>query len=230
MATLPIRSAAGSPRTRRAPFALALALTLPLAVAGCGGVPNNRMLDSVHQPVVEKSSYTFDVNTLPGGGLPVAEQTRLNGWFATLDLRYGDRIAIDDPDGSPVTSAAIGTLAARYGLLLADIAPVTSGSIGPGSARVVLTRTVASVPGCPDWSKHSDANPANATSTNYGCAVNSNLAAMVANKEDLIHGARGTGVTAAMTATKAIQTYREKAPTGAGDLKQVSSKSTGGGN
>ncbi|WP_367051809.1 hypothetical protein, partial [Klebsiella pneumoniae] len=82
MATLPIRSAAGSPRTRRAPFALALALTLPLAVAGCGGVPNNRMLDSVHHPVVEKSSYTFDVNTLPGGGLPVAEQTRLNGWFA----------------------------------------------------------------------------------------------------------------------------------------------------
>ncbi|WP_226017135.1 CpaD family pilus assembly lipoprotein [Novosphingobium sp. FKTRR1] len=226
MATLSPRSA--KPRRMLASAALALALTATLG--GCGGVPNNRMLDSVHQPVVEKTSYTYDLTTLSGGGLPISEQSRLADWFGTLDLQYGDRIAVDDPDASPVTTAAIGAIAARFGLLLADIAPVTSGTLSHGSARVVVTRSVASVPGCPDWTAHSDANPANATSTNYGCAVNSNLAAMVANKQDLVHGARSTGVTSAMTASKAIQAYRDKPPTGAGDLKQVSSKSTGGGN
>lgn len=209
---------------------LTLAAALSTALAGCGGVASNRELTSVHQPVVEKTSYTFDVGTLPGGGLPVSEQNRLAGWFGTLDLRYGDRIAVDDPEGQPTTRGAVAAIAGRYGLLLADIAPVTSGTVAPGSARVVITRSVASVPGCPDWSSHSDSNPGNATSTNFGCAINGNLAAMVANKEDLIHGARGTGGTVVMTASKAIQTYRDKAPTGNGELKQVSSKSTGGGN
>ena len=54
----------------------------------------------------------------------------------------------------------------------------------------------------------------NATSSNYGCSVNSNIAAMVANPEDLIRGQRGTGETVVMSSTKAIDSYREQAPTG----------------
>ena len=50
--------------------------------------------------------------------------------------------------------------------------------------------------------------------SNYGCAVNGNLAAMVANPEDLIHGRDGSGVGDAMTSTKAVQSYRKPAPTG----------------
>ena len=86
---------------------------------------------------------------------------------------------------------------------------------------------MATVPGCPDWGKRSDANYANATSPGYGCAVNGNLAAMVANPEDLLHGQEGTGETVIMSSTKAIETYRTKANTGAGELKATP---TGGGN
>jgi pilus assembly protein CpaD len=50
---------------------------------------------------------------------------------------------------------------------------------------------------------------------------------MVANKEDLVHGARGTGETVVMSNSKAIESYRSQEPTGKGGLKEVSSKSGG---
>lgn len=205
-----------------------LALAMGLGLSACAGSPTNRSLESVHQPVVERTSFVLDFGTLPGGGVSVSEQRRVAGWFEALDLRYGDRIAIDDPAQSPTTRAAIDAVAARWGLMSADTAPVTAGAVAPGSARIVVTRTIASVPGCPDWRDKSDANYANATSRGYGCAVNGNMAAMVANKEDLVRGARGSGETVGMSASKAIETYRAMEPTGKGGLKEVSSKSGGG--
>ena len=86
---------------------------------------------------------------------------------------------------------------------------------------MVLTRSTASVPGCPDWSASSDMNYNNATSTNYGCASNSNLAAMVANPQDLIKGQRGSSETVIMSSSKAIKTYREQAPTGSQGLAET---------
>ena len=83
----------------------------------------------------------------------------------------------------------------------------------------------SSVPNCPNWDRKSDANYANATSPGYGCSINGNLAAMVANPEDLLTGQKGTGETVIMSSTKAITTFREKANTGAGELK---SSGTGG--
>ena len=97
-------------------------------------------------------------------------------------------------------------------------APVTPGLVPAGSVRVVATRTVASVPGCPDWSANSDMNYTNGTSPNFGCGVNSNLAAMVADPEHLLQGAAGTGDTVVMSSTKAIATYRNQTPTGAEGL------------
>ena len=205
----------------------ALALSLAVGLAGCNapGALDNHSLYSVKQPVVARTSYTMDVATTYDG-LSIPEQQRLSGWFDSMDLRYGDRVSIEDPLASGATREAVARIAARHGLLLADGAPVTEGFLQPGTARVVITRTTASVPGCPDWGKRNDANYANATSPGYGCAVNGNLAAMVANPEDLLHGQQGTGETVIMSSTKAIETYREKANTGAGELK---APSTGGG-
>ena len=199
---------------------VALALTL----AGCGGMPTNRTLDNVHQPVVEHTNYTIDTPVLREGGLDQVQQHRLNDWFAAVGLKYGDHVALDDPAQSGSTRAAVETVAARFGLILDGVAPVTEGVIAVGQARVVMSRATASVPGCPDWSGRSDANFTNGTSRNYGCAISSNLAAMVANKEDLIRGQDSTGNTVVLTNTKAIDAYRSKAPTGAADIKQTSTK------
>jgi len=187
--------------------ASALALGLGLALAGCGGMPTNRSLDNVHQPVVEHTNYTFDMTVQPEGGIDPVQQHRLSDWFAAVGLKYGDHVALDDPAQAGATHAAVEAVAAKFGLILDD------------------ARAFASVPGCPDWSGRSDANFTNGTSRNYGCATSSNLAAMIANKEDLIHGQDGTGNTIVLTNTKAIDAYRTKAVTGAQSLKQTSTKS-----
>lgn len=212
------------PFANHSKLAGALALSLGLALGACGGMPTNKSLYSVKQPVVERTSYTFDVRTSQSG-LTVSEQQRLDGWFDAMELGYGDRVSIDDPLASEATRNAVAELAGRRGILVADGAPLTTGSVQPGYARVVLTRSTASVPGCPDWSAKSDMNFNNATSPGYGCATNSNLAAMVANPEDLIEGQQGTGETVIMSSSKAIETYRDAAPTGAGGLSE---NATGG--
>ena len=202
----------------------ALALSLGLALSACGGMPTNRTLNSVHQPVVQRNSYTFDVSTLPGGGLSVSEQRRLAGWFEAMDLRYGDKVAVDDPTASTATRQAVVGVAARHGILVSETAPVTAGEVLAGAARIVVTRTVAEVPGCPDWSTGSDFKPLNGTSSGYGCATNANLAAMVADKEHLVRGANGSGQTVVMSSTKAIDSYREAKPTGEAGLKANSTE------
>lgn len=207
--------------TRKA-LASAVTFSLALALGGCGGMAGNRSLESVRQPVVERTNYVLDLNAGPGG-LSLPEQRRLGGWFDAMKLRYGDRITIDDPMKSGSNRAAVEAVAGRYGLLVGDQAPVTAGLVNAGTVRVVVTRSSASVPGCPDWSAKSDVNFANATSPGFGCAINGNFAAMVADPEHLLKGAEGTGTTTVMSSTKAIESYRDAKPTGEGGLKQQSS-------
>lgn len=205
--------------------AAAVALSLGLALSGCAaGVATNRSVDSVHQPVVERSNYTLDVNTSPGG-IAFDERQRLDDWFQAMNLRYGDRIAVDDPQGNPATYAAIQEVASRHGVLLSREAPVTPGYVAPGAARVIVSRSTAHVPGCPNWSAKSDTNIGSATSPNFGCSINSNLASMVADPEHLVRGATTRGETTVMSSDKAINAYREAKPTGGGELK---ASSTGG--
>lgn len=208
------------------PLATALSTALLLALGGCGSMAGNPSLESVHQPVVSRTNYTLDLAT-SADGLAVAEQRRLAGWFEALDLRYGDRVSLDDPLGSSAARQAIEAVAGRYGLLLADSAPVTPGTLTAGTVRVVVSRSTATVPGCPDWSARSENRIGNGTGSNYGCATNSNLAAMVADPEHLLKGASGQSGTTVMSSTKAIDSYRQAPPTGENGLSKNSTQSGG---
>ncbi len=203
--------------------AAAIALSLGLALGACTqGAASNNTLYSVKQPVVERNSYTLDV-AAGAGGLTVPEQQRLAEWFDSMKLGYGDRISLDGATMSPAVREDVAAIAGRHGLLLSDGAPITPGYVDPGMVRVVVTRSRAYVPGCPDWSDHGGTNLLNETSDGFGCAVNSNLAAMVADPEHLLHGAEGTGETVVMSSTKAIATYRAAEPTGKEGLPETSS-------
>jgi pilus assembly protein CpaD len=208
--------------------AAAIALSLGLALSACGDTPNNSSLYSVKQPVVARDNFTIDL-AAGAAGLSVPEQQRLVEWFDTLRLRYGDRVALDGAVGAdPAARDDVAAIAGRYGLLLAEGAPITAGQINPGTVRVVVTRSRAYVPGCPDWSDQYASNLGNNTTDDFGCSVNANIAAMVADPEHLLHGAEGTGETVVMSSTKAIQTYRAQEPTGKGGLPEVSSQGGGG--
>jgi pilus assembly protein CpaD len=204
--------------------AILLSATL---MAGCTGT-QNRGLESVHQPVVTRADYALDIGTGPDG-LAAGEADRLAAWLGALQTGYGDRLAIDDGDmRDPRVRGDIAAVAASSGLLLAESAPVTPGAVTPGTIRVVLTRTSAVVPGCPDKSRVYQPNFNAHTSSDYGCGVNSNLAAMVAQPEDLVRGRRGSGIVDPMTATKPIAALRETKSAVGQPLEAARTSSVGG--
>lgn len=189
------------------------ALFPALLLGGCMGT-TNRGLESVHQPVVARQDYALDLQTA-GAGLAPGEAARLDGWFDAMKLRFGDKITLDDPSGYGRAHADVARVVAGYGLLVGDERPVTAAPVAPGTVRVVITRMRASVPGCPDWSRDSSHEFDSNTSSNFGCATNASLAAMIANPEDLLHG-RTVGGTDPVRAGKAIEALRKAAPSGGG--------------
>ena len=204
-------------------------LGLAAAVTACGPVTNgltpisNPSLYSVNQPVVQRTDYVLDLASSPSG-LPASERARLADWFDTLQLGYGDRVSIDEAAGyaDPRSRQDVADVAGSYGLLLNNGAPITAGSVQPGAVRVIVSRTTASVPGCPIWEDEVVGAPER-TSTNYGCATNSNLAAMIADPNDLVLGQTGRGSGDAADAAKSVGVYRNRVPTGsAGTLKSES--------
>jgi pilus assembly protein CpaD len=208
------------------PFRKAPLILLPaLLLSACGTY--NGGVDSVYQPVVQRQDYVFDVQ-VAGDSLAAGEDARLAGWLAAMGLKYGDRIAVDTA-GTGAGRAQVAAAANRYGLLLSDQPPVTVGQVAPGTVRVIVTRMTARVPGCPDFSRNYQPDFSASTSSNYGCASNSNLAAMIADPADLVRGAPGSPTADTTTAGKAISALRGAKPSGGGGTV-VNAQSTGGGN
>jgi pilus assembly protein CpaD len=199
---------------------IALACT---GLAGCN-TPENpaKGMAAVNIPVVTTADYVFDAAT-PAGSLDAGEAARLDGWFQGLGVSYGDVIYVDGPDSAP-GRAQVASIAGHYGMMVSPGAPMTAGVVPPGSLRIVVSRRRAEVPGCPNWSVASQPNWDNSSMSNYGCSVNTNIAAMVANPEDLLHGREGTGVGDTLTAAKAVQLYRATPPTGSKGLQDISPK------
>ena len=91
----------------------------------------------------------------------------------------------------------------------------------------VVSNGQAVVPNCPNWAS-GGIDSAAMTDTNYGCAVNSNLAAMVADPADLLHGKSDNSVDTA-TLLRAIKAWREFEPTSKLWVTTIREAKTGGG-
>lgn len=196
----------------RSKFAI---LLLSGALAACQYTPKDladRGVEAVHEPVVTQTQYVFDA-AAPDGVLSPAEQGRLEGWFAGLGLGYGDTVYVDSGYNA-AGRADVARIAGKYGILVADGAPVTAGTVAPGGVRVVVSRAQAGVAGCPDWSTPAAPNYNNRMLPNFGCSVNGNMAMQVANPQDLINGRGGSAAVDATTGAKAIQLYRSWELTG----------------
>jgi pilus assembly protein CpaD len=204
---------------------IAILVLASAAVAGCGYTPHDladRGVESVNEPVVTGSDYVFDASA-PGGALAPGEAERLDGWFRALNLGYGDTVYLDGVDDY-VAREQVSAVAGTYGMMVQAGAPVTSGVVQSGSVRVVVSRRRAFVPNCPNWSRASAPDYNNRSMSNFGCGVNSDLAAMVANPEDLVHGQGGSGVGDTATGAKAVDFYRSTPPTGTKGLQDVTTQ------
>jgi len=204
---------------------LAILVLASAAASGCSYTPHDlpdRGLAAVNVPVVTSADYVFDASA-PGGVLAPGEGERLNGWFQGLGLGYGDTVYVDGAYADRA-QAQVAAIAGRYGLIVTPGAPVTAGAVPSESVRVVVSRRRAEVPGCPNWTVPSQPNYNNRSMSNFGCGVNSNLAAMVANPEDLVHGREPGGTTDVRSATKAITFYRTAPQSGEKGLQDISTK------
>ncbi len=199
----------------------ALALSACMGIGG-DGAKLNRSVDNVHQPIVERSQFVIDLNIDAVNGISPNEAERLDQWLGMLDVGYGDRVAVDfgSSYGNRRAEESIAQLAAKRGLLLSDAPPILSTPYVPGTARVVITRSTARVDGCPNWDKKAASNLVGSTHTNYGCATSSNIAAMIADPEDLARG-RGSLSDDPRGGVRAIQDYQKEGPNyNAGKLGQ----------
>ena len=196
-------------------------LLIGSSLAGCATGPNmtnpawysNRSYNPENQPVVERTSFVLDIATT-SAGVPNSEAGRLADWFDSLQLRYGDRIHVEDPAGNARVRADVARVAAAYGLLLSEGTPISAGTARPGSARVIVRRSTASVPNCPNWRQAGMSGGLESTESNFGCSMNSNIAAMIANPEDLVLGREGEPGGDADMAAKAIKSYRDNSGAG----------------
>ena len=203
-------------------------LLLASAVAGCTATNQQRYVDParglepVNVPVVTRTDYAFDA-AAPDGSLAPTERARLDAWYRSLGLTYGDLVYVDGPY-SGEARRDVSQVTGKYGLLLSEGAPVTAGAVPAGMVRVVVSRTRATVPGCPNWDRPASPDYQNRTMSNFACAISSNIAAMVAHPGDLVHGREGEALVDGLTASKAIPSYRTAKPTGDKGLQDINTK------
>ncbi len=79
--------------------------------------------------------------------------------------------------------------------------------------RLSYLQFVAIPPDCPDWSENIGRDPQNMPYPNMGCATQRNLAAMVANPEDLVASARRDAASGRAPRRGVGQIYRRARPT-----------------
>lgn len=70
-----------------------------------------------------------------------------------------------------------------------------------------MAKDTLTFPACPDWSQSSTMNYDNSVHSNYGCAVNRNLAVQLADPSDLQHG-KGEGVADTTETVRTLTRYR----------------------
>jgi pilus assembly protein CpaD len=202
-------------------------IALASSVAACNAPDRpDAGVASVNVPVVTSADYVFDA-AAPDGALAPGETDRLNGWFQGLGIGYGDSIYVDGAYAD-AARGQVAAVASQYAMTVSDGAPVTAGVVQPGTVRVVVSRRRAEVPNCPNWSVPSEPNYDNRNMSNFGCGVNSNIAAMIANPEDLLRGREGDATSNVDAAARAVQFYKAQPPSGGKGLQQVTTK--GGGN
>lgn len=212
---------------RRSPF-LSIPVGLLLMTGGCMG-HGQSSLESEHQPVVSESRYALDL-ALSGDRLAADEGQRLDGWAHNLRLGYGDRVTVEDPAGDgPGAYREVAQVVGRYGLLLSPASSIARNAVAPATIRVIVIRARAVVPGCPDLRSDTSPDLEGATSSGHGCAVNRNLAAMVANPTDLVHGTDGPATADPAIATRAIDALRAAKPTGNGGTTLRNATAASGG-
>ncbi len=192
-----------------------LSLFALVCLAGCMGdkaPPMNTNLDTIYKASV-KFADTSHMVEMRGGLLSSQEDAALSAFLNMNSVTYADRISLEAADAASMNKSktAIDAVLSRVGLTVSNTT-LTSG-FKPGEVRVVVTHSSVVMPECGHFERAASPNWQNQTSSNFGCATRSNLAAMVANPADLVIGTPLGSPNAALVA-KPVETWNSLGQTG----------------
>lgn len=156
-----------------------------LVLAACQTTtPRTSGVETVKQPTISVQRMMQPVRFDAAGALSRDQDIALEAFFRAIGVRYGDRVSLDDPAASVENRAAVERVLKRFGLLLVPTGPST----GADTPTVIVSRAFARVDNCPDWTASPYADFEARAQSNFGCAIQTNLAAMVADPRDLEAG------------------------------------------
>ncbi len=195
-----------------------LAAAALIALGSCASTPDRSpgmvMADGAanHQITVEPSYRSLKLNWSPqAGGLSPAEQVQFDAFVGDYIGHGNGSIAISAPDVVGGQEAS-GWFAARIngmGVSRNKILIASHDAAGGGmQVEVNYVAYQAHTDKCGDWSDDLAFTLDNSTPKNFGCAVQQNIAAMVADPRDLL-GPRGMGPDDAARRTAIIGNYEQ---------------------
>jgi len=215
---------------RRTPrqFCLCTASLALLALAGCKQNTGNPSVNIQYAPRISTEEILYDIGFNANNNMSLLQMKAHEAFLRSLGLRYGDRIFIDDPEpnGAKERRQYITSLVAKFGLIPENEALVTKGFIAPNAIRIVVRRARASVNNCPSWNDSTSNNNGMNMMNNTGCATASNVAAMVADPNDLTEGRPYTG-SAAQNIVKAVKAAHDTPATPSSELGSAAPSTRG---
>jgi pilus assembly protein CpaD len=165
-----------------------LALGLTLLVGACMPVTGYSEAEAPKHLKLDSATTQFDARFAPGGGaLSPSDAVRLRQLASSGAIGPSDRVTVavaGEPRLAEQRFASISSLLLHYGIV-AIPQPV---AVSANHALIEVTRTLVTLPPCPNWSKPSASDFGNQPSSNFGCATETNLGMMVANPSDLASG------------------------------------------
>lgn len=163
-----------------------------------------------------------------GGVLTPAQINAVANFASQARQSASSRVAIRWSSRNPRSRSAANDIAT---LMIDQGVPVTLISVGSYSGgaaspiEISYQRKVAVTKECGDWSENLAAEPQNLAYRNHGCAIQNNIAAMVANPEDFQHP-RAMSPSTAANRTAAMKIYYEQPAANASNASTSSGSTT----
>jgi pilus assembly protein CpaD len=120
---------------------------------------------------------------------PRPREEDLDALLSSGDVGEGDRVRIERGVGvlADARARAVAATLRRGGVKVEILEMAGTPEL---ELHVLISRSEATVMGCPDWSDVTGDGPLNALPRDFGCAVAGDLAAMISDPHDLITGRR----------------------------------------
>jgi pilus assembly protein CpaD len=189
--------------TNRSLWALALALL----VGACAPVTTYTDAEAPKRLKLDNATTQVDLRFVPGtASLAAADAAHLRQLAADGAISPADRVTIAAAGPPRLAAQRVASVAAvllNYGII--GIAEPLA-QLPPERAVIEVSRTLVTLPPCPNWSKPSGTDFGNQPSSNFGCATETNLGLMIAYPSDLA-GGLPVGSSAGFPAAAAVNRY-----------------------